>query len=625
MVKALPIDDRIILQSAKATVTNLIDGIVELITNSDDSYGKLEQREEHVTGRIEIYVNRKKGGICEKLVIKDSAEGMAHEKLIGALRFGGKTSGFGGNISGRGLWGRGLKETIVSLGEGDIKTVNKGRLCKTKVWIDEINERACYDDELLNKVEVVKERNGTEVIINIKNEKIKIPEIERFIEQVSKHYALRDINNSKNRNIELTFEELTSRFKQHGPTTDKRQITFSPPQGNKVEEKIEKLIDYGDKIKITIYESSIPLDSPRHNPFGLAGLLIKTKKAILDNQLFKFDTDPAGLYFFGEVMCYGLEERIREKKQTELLDFNRGGLNWKKDYCQVIEKIVEKILEPHILRKKGELQQNKPASKINESAKKMFHKLSNLLNQIAKAELGEETDRPPEPPPDVFDLTIIPNIANVQKDKPRTLLIMAPFNLVKQEGKKINIESNNEYIYPLSWSFDLEKSNKYPETIWSRYFKVATRSQEGETTITIRLGSKSVSARIKVAPPRIIGPRQKRKGGFITDFDVDNGSRTGIQRVFYDTESGMVYINIRFPSIANYIKDGLEGADTPEGRMLLTELVGEVFFRRLAYESIERSGYIPGEGQIDDYNLKINELQKKYLYKIQETIFLWKF
>ena len=50
MAKDLPINPRIIEQSAKATVKNLIDGIVELITNCDDSYKDLEREGHKVSG-----------------------------------------------------------------------------------------------------------------------------------------------------------------------------------------------------------------------------------------------------------------------------------------------------------------------------------------------------------------------------------------------------------------------------------------------------------------------------------------------------------------------------------------------------------------------------------------------
>jgi hypothetical protein len=623
MAKELSINPRLIIQSAKATVKNLIDGVVELITNSDDSYCELEQSGNIISGVIEIYVNRMKGGICKTLKIKDYAAGMSDLELIEALEFGGETSGFYSGKNVRGLFGRGLKETIIGLGEGEIITIKNGKKYRTKLWVDKKITK--YDDSLLKTSENTDEKNGTEIIINITNERIRIPESDKFVKQLSNHYALRDINSNPKRKLDLVFEELTSRSKRNGPAISTYIVSYSPFNIIKNEEIEADIKGYNETLKINITESETSLEYQKHSPFNLAGILIRTSGAILDNQLFKYENEPAAYYFSGSAHCLGLEMRLK-KEETQLIDPNRHGLDWGEEYCQAIEKTIEKVLEPFIIRKKNELKQNKPVSKINESAKKMFDKLSNLLNQIAKEELGEETEKPPEPPPNIINLTIIPVAARVQKDKMRTLLVMAPVNLVKQKGNKISIETNNEYIYPLNWSLNLEKSNKYPEIIYSGYFKVATRSFEGETIITVKLGDESTSAKIIVAPPKTLGPRHKRKGGFISGFDIDNGSRsTGGQRVSYDPETGMVYINIRFPSTSRFIKDALEGADSSEGRMLLSELVGEVFFRRLAYESFETGGYIPGEGQIDAYNNKINELQNKYLNKIQDIIFNWKF
>ena len=141
MAREIPIHPRIIEESAKATIRNLIDGIVELITNSDDSYKRLEEGHE-VSGKIEIYVNREKGGICKNLRVKDWAEGMTSQELESAITFGGETSGFHKGRSVRGFFGRGLKETIIALGEGEIKTVKNGKLTKTKLWLDKKNQKA---------------------------------------------------------------------------------------------------------------------------------------------------------------------------------------------------------------------------------------------------------------------------------------------------------------------------------------------------------------------------------------------------------------------------------------------------------------------------------------------------
>jgi len=109
MARDLPINSRIVEQLAKATVKNIIDGLVELITNCDDSYSRIEGRGDTHNGRILISVDREKGGICNKLVVQDFAEGMKNDELEKAIVFGGETSGFAAGRSVRGLFGRGTQ------------------------------------------------------------------------------------------------------------------------------------------------------------------------------------------------------------------------------------------------------------------------------------------------------------------------------------------------------------------------------------------------------------------------------------------------------------------------------------------------------------------------------------
>ncbi|MDI6788330.1 MAG: ATP-binding protein, partial [Planctomycetota bacterium] len=339
MAKDLPINSRIVEILAKAVVKNMLDGIVEIVTNSDDSYKRLEDEGSNVNGEISIEVSRAKGGRCTKLIVKDNAEGMTKEELEKAIEFAGETSGYKSVKTVRGLFGRGLKETIIALGEGKIKTVKNGKESQTKLWFDRKLKKPQYDDELLNNVVTTGDKNGTTIEINITNEKIKIPEYDGFKEQISNHYALRDINSSSKRNVFLTFKD-NKRERKIGPS----QITFIPPTGTIKVQKEVTLTEYKDNLKIIIYESPVELETCRYNPYGLAGILIKTEGATLDNQLFKFDTDPAGLYFFGEAICYGLAERLREG-ETEIIDIARAGLEWNHEYCQCLMNTIEQVLE----------------------------------------------------------------------------------------------------------------------------------------------------------------------------------------------------------------------------------------------------------------------------------------
>jgi hypothetical protein len=62
--------------------------------------------------------------------------------------------------------------------------------------------------------------------------------------------------------------------------------------------------------------------------------------------------------------------------------------------------------------------------------------------------------------------------------------------------------------------------------------------------------------------------------GFISDIRSDEESPP--QRTFYDKTTGVIKIFIKFPSVTGIIKSGLEGTETPEGRMLLPMKAGAV-------------------------------------------------
>lgn len=69
-------------------------------------------------------------------MVEDLAGGMSSEDLEKSIKFGAEASGLTAGRSVRGLFGRGLKETIIALGEGQIIARKNGRLTKTRLWLD---------------------------------------------------------------------------------------------------------------------------------------------------------------------------------------------------------------------------------------------------------------------------------------------------------------------------------------------------------------------------------------------------------------------------------------------------------------------------------------------------------
>jgi len=628
-VHELPIDSRIVKQSAQATIRNLVDAAVELITNCDDSYRRLEEQGIKISGRIELVVSRQKGGRCEIFLVRDYAEGMTREGLQKAVRFGGETSGFEKGRTVRGLFGRGLKEAIISLGEGEIYTVKNNILNSAKIWWDENEKKAKYglSEEVLNpSVEQrhgIKDSDGTVLQINVKNEKMRIPEYNKFKQQISDHYALRDITSSEKREVFLQFVDL-KRSLLISPGSQ-GNVKFEPPQGEKVYEGESDLPSYGEHIKIEIFKSPIPLDSPHLNPFAKAGLLVKSGASILDNRLFRYENDPAALYFWGKVGCDGMVERIR-KGELGIIDFNRAGIEWRHEYCQAIQATVEKILDPLIQEKRKELEKREEKKEVAEPTKKMLRKLCSVLNELANKEF-EEWEPDVEPKEKIEELTILPRYANIEVDKPRSLGVYAPTQLVRLAGNKVTLESDNIDISLLSSQVSLDRRHsKYPDLYYC-FFKVVGRVVDAEANIRCKLGEQKAIARVKVGVQREKkrGEPRGRKGGFISDILPDEVADP-IQRVEYVKDTGEIKIKINFPGVARYLSSGLGGVETEQGRVFLAELVGEAFCRQLAVIKLERGEASPFPGaEIDFFNSTVNELQRRYLDKIHEVIAGWKF
>jgi hypothetical protein len=616
-VHDIPIDSRIVKQSAVATIRNLVDAAVELITNCDDSYRRLEDRGIETSGKIEVTVAREKGGICKHFRVKDYAEGMTREELEKAARFGGETSGFEKGRTVRGLFGRGLKEAIISLGEGEVYTIKNNTLNAARIWWDE-NERKAkvgYGEELHNPPADQRqgiEGNGTLVAITVKNEKIRIPEYDKFKQQICNHYALRGITSSDRREVFLSFQDLKRRL------LSKRNVKFEPPQGEKAYEGKVNLPGYGDPLEIKIFKSPVQLDSPRLNPFAKAGVLIKSGASILDNSLFKYENDPAAFYFWGEVCCDGIVERVRQG-EVGIIDFNRAGIEWRHEYSKAIQATIEKILDPLIQEKRKELEKREEKKEVAEPTKKMLRKLCTVLNELANKEF-EEWETPVELPPSIEKLTILPRYANIQVDKPRPLSVYAPAELVRVAGNKVILNSDNVNIPLLSSHASLDERHPKHRHLYYGFFKVVGRINNEEANIHCKLGEQEAVARVKVAEPREKPPRKPK--GFISGISPDDVADP-IQRVQYVDSTGEIKIYIKFPGVARYLRSGLEGAETEQGKVFLAELVGEAFCRQLATIKLKRGEAppFPGvEAEIGFFNSVVNELQKKYLDRIHDVI-----
>ncbi len=597
-------------QLSQGTIRSVVDALVELITNSDDSYHALEEDGNPTAGSIQVLVVRS-GTKCKYLEVRDHAAGMEMPQLEEALVFGGETSGFYKGRKVRGLFGRGLKESIIALGSGEIATVRDNKISVAKLYWDPScrGSKVKFSNEPVTAGEIFRteygllEGSGTVVRIQVLNDKIACPSMQTLKRQLENHYVLRDIMSSDRRSVELTLKHENGSGKG-GKLSETQRLRFTPPSAVVVAEREIELHRFGDKIQIRVLESREgPLEQPKHNPYARAGLLIRTEGAILDNELFRFTYEDAARYFLGEVQCPGIAERVRAG-DFGIIDQNRAGIEWNHDYCRAIQAEVERILEPLIQKKKRELNIGKQGE-ASSSAQRKVNRLCKILNQLAKQELEDdmETDHPGLL--DIACLTLVPCVANVPPGGERVLTVYVPKRDVLSllPDPIAQLTSDNDMVpfvregadgtvsAVLETSLVLRAHPDYPETYCYGWVKVRGDLRGEQATVTCRLGNlPPATAVVSVAPPKRMGCRRRppRKGGMFTDIKPDTRPQP-YHRVLYEESSGVIYICVNFPGVSKILSPRLDEIEQPQGSMLCAELVLEAFCGVLARKNFRRS------------------------------------
>lgn len=602
---------RVISQQAASTIKNIVDAVVELVTNSDDSYRRLEELGIETDGTIEIKIRRLPGGRCAKLEVFDLAEGMSLADLEAAIEFGGETSGFLKGRSVRGLFGKGLKEAIVALGEGQITSVKNGYESSLKIWFDSHANKYLY--RILKDSRNTDSKNGTSILIEVKNDKIMTPSFVPLYTSLTRHFALRDINGNPKRKVLLQVNDV--RINRTKP------IRYNIPEGKlRISQQVN--IPHLGNCFVEIREANAKLDFHSYDPSSEAGILVKSDGIILDNRLFGFENDEASYFFFGLVDCPGICESIRKGDQS-IIDPNRSGLDWRYHVCKEISSEIHAMLKPLIENKKKELEITRRTT-VKEEYREKLSNLCSLLNHLAQEEL-EELLEPWKTPVEIDTLTIRPDMGYAEAYQRRAFSVYLPKHIIDEKAwePRVTLELADVIgrVELIDHSVFLNPHFEY-ERLLMGYFRIVGWENGSSSYIIANIGELEDVAEFHVKQPGKRGkPRkpQKRIGGLFTNIEFDEKTPEPIQRVSFT--QGVITVFLNFSPIRNYLGPGGEGMATYQGSLMLAELVSESFCTELARRRIE-TGVIPliQGAEIDGYRSEVNKLMRKYLKSIHKIL-----
>lgn len=431
---------------------NVIRALVELITNSDDSYIRLEDAD--IAHRGEISIHYRKEGYRGFFSVRDHAEGMTYEKVLeGFKKYGKATSGLKEGKRVRGYFGHGAKDALITMINGKICSFKNDQFVECRLSIE--NEEPRYEidgpykatKKLRRKHSI--EMNGTVAYFEADPSKdISVPKLNTIHEQLSNNYLLRKIMLNPNREVVLVDENSEKEY----------ELNYRLPPGNELisEEFSISMEKYGSfPVEIEIWRAKSELTQSGDDRQG--GLLIVDEEdVVLDISLFKYNNEPLAARFFGEVKIHNFRKLLA--KEEPVLSDNREGLASRHPFCEILISRVEEYLKEEI-NKERKRKRQEIKSKLDKEERARFRNAFSILNEIAEKEaeavtnLGEDPSDDIEDPPDGF--CIYPSSATITVGKRYGFELRINTDIVRK-GSSIDLNSTNSKIKILTPEVDLQ-------------------------------------------------------------------------------------------------------------------------------------------------------------------------
>lgn len=455
-------------------VRDIYCALVELITNSDDSYHRLysKQLRSEDGGGILIEILEQRKGEPSLLYVYDKAEGMTLQIMRDRLaRIGGRSSEKGD----RGFMGRGGKDCTV-LGRMIVESIKEGKYYKceltTKPQFIPLVNKISATKEIRNRLGIER-GNGTVVSLEVTPQH-RIPHIETIVRDLPWHFALRDILSEKGF-TKLLIKNLNK------PRIKPEKIVYRQPEGELVCDEHFLVPGYPKaKAKLQIWKRTDPFNDPNDLRFRRSGLLIKGERAIHECSLLHsgLEKDPYAKRYFGRIECDYIDrlldefDKRRENNEVHppenpslLIDPNRQtGLRHDHPFTKALFQIPAEKLR-HLIEKdkeKDKSSQREIASKetqdrLDRLAKFASKFLTQQIEEFEELTIDDAVDK------DFFSkkgVLIFPTYLNVAIGQVRSLTFYVNRGLFNKEGQEVTVINEDYSISILDSPFKLRAHPK---------------------------------------------------------------------------------------------------------------------------------------------------------------------
>lgn len=483
---------------------DLVRGIIELITNSDDAYAAQSSSSRQKKIKVEIEHRRSQPW---KSIVRDRATGMNADRMVENItKLGGRSSGFEQGADRRGNLGRGAKD-LAAFGDVTFASIASGKyaelvLKRTGDWQLIADRKAEPEDrERLG----IPRGNGTVVTLE-GAENVMCPRHDTLLRKLSCHYQLRDILSDPARRVELV--------NLNDGSVD--LLSYHYPELPIVFEDDLEIDGYPEaKAHLTIWRHSERYDDAPQDPCRQTGILIKGKRAIYENTLLKFDREIHAGWFAGELACPYIDQLAREyddrleasesQESTNpipIISRRRDGVAPRHPFVKALRLAAEKPLQA-LITEEAEKAKAEGKQIIGDSTKRDLDRLAREVSRLVSQELRDIEaqdlygDGEGEAPP----LAIAPEMAYAYIGEPRTLSVLARSDSAAI-GDEIEVTMEPEGVVDIAKPMIPLSSHRRRDDLLIAQVQLTPLLENESTLITATQNGHSAVAMVEVLPER---------------------------------------------------------------------------------------------------------------------------
>lgn len=419
--------------------------IAELLTNSDDSYRRLENKKIDNNQEKVIYIElkkekRKSADNVDSYVLSviDNAEGMSIETLERIFSTYGEDNAGGTELHARGIFGQGASDVLRAAAKekrtASIETIKDNNISKLYYNMDNqlnpiINtEKVELTGNRLNdyRNNLRIPQNGTKISFGIPaNVKFTDKIRDNLAELIAKYPYFRYLLKQDNRKIIYICD---------GRETIISSKEYQFDDENEISNEKFSFIYEGKTINC---ELKLYLNENKKN--DETNIIVRDENySVFDNTMFDFQNYPSAQVVSGELIINGLYnlcyEHLNAEEPDAIVRDNRTGFDTKNNfYIKLNKELAPKIQE--VLNENGK--ENKVTNlgnnkKFNEALKKLNKYMQKELNDVIPGGPGISKEPPIE------GIKFARSSASITKGKQYTLKLYINSNMIASD-EKINI------------------------------------------------------------------------------------------------------------------------------------------------------------------------------------------